>query len=79
VLRETVRAYLAAERNATSAAAALGVARHTVESRIRRAEGQLGRLLPACVAEIEVALRLDELGCFVTPRDQPRIDRSSIA
>jgi hypothetical protein len=79
VLRETVRAYLAAERNATSAAAALGVARHTVESRIRKAEGQLGRLLPACVAEIEVALRLEELGCFVSPRDQPRIERSSIA
>jgi len=78
VLRETVRAYLAAERNATSAAAALGVARHTVESRIRKAEEQLGRLLPACMAEIEVALRLDELGCFVSPQDQPRIDRSSI-
>ena len=79
VLRETVRAYLAAERNATSAAAALGVARHTVESRIRKAEELLGRLLPACVAEIEVALRLDELGCFALPQDQPRIDRSSIA
>lgn len=78
VLRETVRAYLAAERNATSAAAALGVARHTVESRIRKAEKLLGRMLPACVAEIEVALRLEELGCFVSPQDQPRIDRSSI-
>jgi DNA-binding PucR family transcriptional regulator len=78
VLRETVRAYLAAERNATSAAAALGVARHTVESRIRKVEEQLGRLLPNCVAEIEVALRLEELGDFVSPQNPPRIDRSSI-
>jgi hypothetical protein len=78
VLRETVRAYLAAERNATSAAAALGVARHTVESRIRKAEKLLGRLLPACMAEIDVALRLEELGCFVSPENLPRIDRSSI-
>lgn len=73
VLRNTVRAYLAAERNATSTAAALGVARHTVESRIRKVEEQLGRLLPACMAEIEVALRLEELGCFVSPQDQPGI------
>jgi DNA-binding PucR family transcriptional regulator len=78
VLRETVRAYLAAERNATSAAAALGVARHTVESRIRKAEELLDRLLPACMAEIDVALRLEELGCFVSPQNPPRIDRSSI-
>lgn len=78
VLRDTVRAYLAAERNATSAAAALGVARHTVESRIRKVEEQLGRLLPACMAEMEVALRLDELGCCVSPQDPPRVDRSSI-
>jgi hypothetical protein len=60
-LRQTLRAYLAAERNATSAAAALGVARHTVETRIRRVEERLGRLLSTCSAELDVALRLEEL------------------
>jgi hypothetical protein len=60
VLRQTLRAYFAAERNASSAAAAMGVARHTVENRLRRAEGQLGRLLPSCMAELELALRLEE-------------------
>lgn len=61
VLRQTLRAYFAAERNASSAAAALGVARHTVENRIRKVEERLGRLLPTCLAEMEVALRLEEL------------------
>jgi diguanylate cyclase with GGDEF domain/PucR-like helix-turn-helix protein len=62
VLRQTLRAYFAAERNASSAAAALGVARQTVENRLRRVEKKLGRLLPTCLAELEVALRLEELG-----------------
>ncbi|HEV3047042.1 MAG TPA: helix-turn-helix domain-containing protein [Solirubrobacteraceae bacterium] len=62
VLRETLRAYLAAGRSVSSAAAALGVTRSTVESRLRAAEQSLGRLLPACQAELEVALHLEELG-----------------
>jgi hypothetical protein len=62
VLRQTLRAYFAAERNASSAAAAMGVARHTVENRLRRVEGQLGRPLPMCMGELELALRLEELG-----------------
>jgi PucR C-terminal helix-turn-helix domain/GGDEF-like domain len=62
VLRETLRAYFAAGRNASSAAAALGVARQTVENRLRTAEQALGRPLQACPAELEVALRLEELG-----------------
>ena len=62
VLRQTLRAYFAAERNASSAAAALGVARQTVENRLRKVEQKLGRLLPTCLAELEVALRLEELG-----------------
>jgi PucR C-terminal helix-turn-helix domain/GGDEF-like domain len=61
VLRETLRAYLLAERNASSAAAALGVARHTVEKRLRRIEQLLGRQLGSCLAELDVALRLEEL------------------
>jgi len=61
VLCETLRAYVAAGRNTTSAAASLGVARHTVESRLRKVEQRLGRFLPTCMAEVEIALRLDEL------------------
>jgi hypothetical protein len=61
VLRETLRAYFAAGRNASSAAAGLGVARHTVENRLRTVEQALGRSLQTCLPELEVALRLDEL------------------
>jgi hypothetical protein len=64
----TLRAYVAAGRNATSAAASLGVARHTVESRLRKVEQRLGRLLPTCLAEVEIALRLDELDDLVGRR-----------
>lgn len=60
--RNTLREYFAAGRNASSAAAALGVARHTVQNRLRTVEQDLGRALHTCTAELEVALRLDELG-----------------
>jgi PucR C-terminal helix-turn-helix domain/GGDEF-like domain len=62
VLRETLRAYIGAERSVSSAASALGVTRSTVEARLRTVEQCLGRLLPACLAELEVALRLEDLG-----------------
>jgi len=62
VLRDTLRAYLAAERNASSAASALGVTRHTVENRLRTIEEKLGQRLRIRQAELEVALRLEELG-----------------
>jgi hypothetical protein len=62
VSRETLRAYLAAGRSASSAAAVLGVTRNTVENRLRTAEGCLGRPLPTCLAELEVALGLERLG-----------------
>jgi DNA-binding PucR family transcriptional regulator len=60
VLRQTLRAYFAAERNASSAAAALGVARHTIENRLRKIEERLDRRLSTCLAELEVALRVEE-------------------
>ena len=60
-LLRTLRAYLASECNASSAAAALGVARRTVENRLRTIEERLGRTLHPCPAEIEVALELDAL------------------
>jgi PucR C-terminal helix-turn-helix domain/GGDEF-like domain len=60
-LRETLRAYFGAERNVSSAAAALGVNRNTVASRLQTAAERLGRKLNECSAELEVALQLEEL------------------
>jgi hypothetical protein len=62
ILRETLRAHLAAGQNVSSAAAALGVNRHTVTSRIRAIEERLGRPLSACAAGIDAALHLEDLG-----------------
>ena len=62
VLRETLHAYLAAERNVSSAAAALGVVRKTVEGRLRTIEERTGRSLHPCPTELEIALELHELG-----------------
>jgi DNA-binding PucR family transcriptional regulator len=61
VLRETLRAYFAAGFNAATAAAALEIDRHTVQRRLRKVEEALDCLLPSCHAELEVALRLEEL------------------
>jgi hypothetical protein len=69
VLLQSLRAYLAAGRSVSSAAAALGVARKTVEGRLRTAEEKLGRTLHPCPAELEVALLLAELGPVSSPPD----------
>jgi PucR C-terminal helix-turn-helix domain/GGDEF-like domain len=61
-LRRTLRAYLATERNASSTAAAIGVSRQTVVNRLRLIEERLARPLASCVAEVDAALRLEELG-----------------
>jgi hypothetical protein len=61
VLRETLRAYFMANRNASSAASVLGVTRHTVEKRVRVLEERLGLALRTRQAELEVALRLEGL------------------
>lgn len=63
-LRETLRAYFAAERNVTSAAARLGVNRRTVTSRLRMIEARIGRPLGGVLAEVEVALRLEDMKAF---------------
>jgi PucR-like helix-turn-helix protein/diguanylate cyclase with GGDEF domain len=60
-LRATLRAYLAAGRNLSAAAAALGVSRQTVSKRLQAIEGHLGRYLDGCMAELEAALQLEEL------------------
>jgi hypothetical protein len=67
VMRETLRAYFTAERNASSAAAALGVNRRTVTSRLRAVEERLERPLSTCAAEMEAALRLEALGSPLLP------------
>jgi PucR C-terminal helix-turn-helix domain/GGDEF-like domain len=59
--RETLRAYFATERNVSSAAALLGVKRHTVTNRLRIIEQHLGQSLRTCSAEIEAALQVEEL------------------
>jgi hypothetical protein len=61
ILRETLRAYFEAERNLSSAAATLGVSRRTVANRLQTIESRIGRLLGPAMADIEAALRLDEL------------------
>lgn len=58
-LRLTLRAYFAAQRNVSSAAAALGVTRKTISSRLRSIEERLGRPIESCAAELEAALKLD--------------------
>jgi hypothetical protein len=59
-LRDTLRAYLACDLNAASAAASLAVDRHTIQRRLRRVEELIGRSPQACRAELEVALRVGE-------------------
>ena len=62
-LRETLAAYFAAEHNAASAAASLGVHQQTVANRLRAAEERLGHPIGARRVELELALRLrDSLG-----------------
>jgi PucR C-terminal helix-turn-helix domain/GGDEF-like domain len=60
VARETLRAYFEAERNISSTAAALGVDRRTVRNRLRTIEELLGRPLTGSLADLEIALRLDD-------------------
>jgi PucR-like helix-turn-helix protein/diguanylate cyclase with GGDEF domain len=75
VLRRTLRAYFAAGRSASSAAAALGVVRSTVENRLRAVEQSLGRSLLACLAELEVALRLEELDGLAGGEHRPGLSK----
>ena len=60
-LRQTLRAYFAAQRNISSAASSLEVTRKTITARIHTVERLIDRPLERCGAELEVALRLDQL------------------
>jgi hypothetical protein len=59
-LRETLRAYLACDRNASSTAAMLRVARQTVATRIHTIEELIGKPLNQCAVELELTLQLEE-------------------
>jgi PucR-like helix-turn-helix protein/diguanylate cyclase with GGDEF domain len=61
-LRETLRAYFAAGRNAASTAAVLGVSRQTVNARLNAVEERIGSQLNDCGREIETALQLWDHG-----------------
>lgn len=60
-LRATLRAFFSANRNVSSAAAALGVGRHAVTNRLRLVEEKIGQPLTSSGAEFEAALRLHDL------------------
>jgi PucR C-terminal helix-turn-helix domain/GGDEF-like domain len=60
VARKTLRAYFDAERNISATATTLGVDRRTVRNRLRAIEELLGRPLHGSVADLEIALRLDD-------------------
>lgn len=60
-LRQTLHDYFGASRNVSSTAAALGVSRQTVSSRLRTIEERIGRSIDTCAAELETALRLRRL------------------
>jgi hypothetical protein len=67
LLRRTLRAYFAAERNVSSAAADLGVDRKTVNARLREIERRLDRPITTCAAQLETALHLDALADRPSP------------
>ena len=60
VSRETLRAYIAAQANASSAAAMLAISRQAVAKRLRVVEERIGRPIGACLSELDAALRLAE-------------------
>jgi hypothetical protein len=60
-LVETLGAYFAVGGNISSTAAALGVSRQTVNSRLRLAEERFGCPLDTCAAEVQIAMRLHQL------------------
>jgi hypothetical protein len=68
-LRATLRAYFAAERNLSSAAALLGVDRRTVSSRLRVTEAHIGRSIDVSLSDLRMALYLDQLDWVGAPQD----------
>lgn len=69
--RKTLRAYIAANRNVISAAAAMGITRQSARGRLRTIEDRIGRGLDECAAEIDIALQLRELDRTANRRVAP--------
>jgi DNA-binding phage protein len=65
-LLQTLRAYLATERNTSSTAAALGISRSTVTRRLQAIERRLDCQLGHRASEVEAALRLWEFDTVTT-------------
>jgi hypothetical protein len=61
MLRHTLRTYIDLDCNASCSAEVLMVGRRAVKNRVRTAETLTGCALHECLAELDVALRLDEL------------------
>jgi hypothetical protein len=74
-LSATLRAYLDAAGDPSSAGAALKVSRQTVISRIAEIEQRIGRAPFACLAELDIALRLGDLQSPARPDDAPNTAR----
>jgi DNA-binding PucR family transcriptional regulator len=68
-MRQTLRSYFAAGRNVSVAGEAIGVTRQAVARRLRTAEESIGRSIAACGADLEVALRFEQLAA--TPPSAP--------
>lgn len=60
-LRKALRAYIDTGCSVSSAAQHAGAGRQTITSRIRKAEQLIGKAVYACLAELDLALRLEEL------------------
>jgi hypothetical protein len=56
--RETLYAYLEADRNISSAAIRLGIDRHTMRTRLHSIEARLARTVNSCEGELKTALNL---------------------
>jgi PucR C-terminal helix-turn-helix domain len=74
-LSATLRAYLDAAGDPSSAGAALRVSRQTIISRIAEIEERIGRAPFACLAELDIALRLGDLQSPARPDDAPNTAR----
>jgi hypothetical protein len=61
----TLRAYIASERNISASAALLNASRRTVANRLTAIEKRLGRPLGSIGAELDLALRLEQLESMV--------------
>jgi hypothetical protein len=59
-LKRTLRAYLVAHLNVSSAASILDKSRQTVTSHLRVIEAKIGRPIATCALEIDTALKLEE-------------------